>query len=163
MRLEKIPSDEFAAFIDAGFSRTGIKPEDGLGAAIVDLAGNLPYDVQRLAHETWDGVRASGRRRATLDDLHQALLQLLTEQHTVFEGLWERLTLAQRAVLRAVVIEEGRELLSADVRGRHRLGGPSTVQAALAALKRDDIIARDADRYVLVDSLLREWVGRRTF
>ena len=30
------------------------KPEAGLGDAIVDLAGNLPYDVQRLAHETWD-------------------------------------------------------------------------------------------------------------
>ena len=73
MRLDKIPADEFAAFIDARFSRSGIKPEAGLGAAIVDLAGNLPYDVQRLAHETWDEVRAGGRRRATLDDLHQAL------------------------------------------------------------------------------------------
>jgi hypothetical protein len=28
---------------------------------------------------------------------------------------------------------------------------------------RDDVIARDADRYVVVDSLLREWVARRTF
>jgi hypothetical protein len=26
----------------------------------VDLAGNLPYDVQRLAHETWDDVRGVG-------------------------------------------------------------------------------------------------------
>ena len=48
-------------------------PKTGLGAAIVDSPGNLPYDVQRLAHETWDEVRAGGRRRATLDDLHQAL------------------------------------------------------------------------------------------
>ena len=60
MRLEKIPADEFAAFIDARFTRSGIKPEPGLGAAIVELAGNLPYDVQRLAHETWDEVRAGG-------------------------------------------------------------------------------------------------------
>ena len=61
----------------------------------------------------------------------------------MFEALWQRLTLAQRAVLRAVVLEEGRELLSADVRARHRLGGPSTVQAALAALVRDDVISRE--------------------
>ena len=69
MRLEKIPADEFAAFIDARFTRSGIKPEAGLGAAIVDLAGNLPYDVQRLAHETWDEVRAAGaqaRARSTI-------------------------------------------------------------------------------------------------
>jgi len=163
MRLEKIPAGEFAAFIDERFARTGMAPESGLGDAIVDLAANLPYDVQRLAHETWDEVRARGKRRATLDDLHSALTRLLTEQQMMFEALWQRLTLAQRAVLRAVVLEDGRELLSADARTRHRLGGPSTVQAALAALVREDVIARDGRVYVVVDSLLREWVARQTF
>src|SRR5437868_8108540 len=57
MRLEKIAADEFAEFIDAKFKRSGMRPEGGLGAAIVELAGNMPYDVQRLAHETWDEVR----------------------------------------------------------------------------------------------------------
>jgi len=140
-----------------------MKPEAGLGAAVVDLAGNLPYDVQRLAHETWDEVRTAGRRRATLDDLHAALTRLLAEQQTMFEAMWQRFTLPQRAVLRAVVIEDGRELLSADVRLRHRLGGASTVQAALAALVREDVITRDRSRYGVVDSLLREWVARQTF
>ena len=163
MRLDKIPADEFAAFIDARFTRGGMRPEPGLGAAIVDLAGNLPYDVQRLAHETWDEMQAKARKRVTLDDLHSALKRLLNEQQTMFEAIWQRLTLAQRAVLRAVVVEEGSGLLSGDVRARHRLSGPSTVQAALAALRRDDIIAREGDRYVVVDSLLREWVARQTF
>src|SRR3954463_12357220 len=163
MRLEKIPAEEFALFIDSRFSRTGLRPEPGLGAAIVELAGNLPYDVQRLAHETWDEVKGRARRRASLDDLHAALRRLLSEQQTMFEAVWQRLTLAQRAVLRAVVLEEGRELLSADVRARHRLGGTSSVQTALAALVRDDLISREASRYVAVDSLLREWVARKTF
>jgi hypothetical protein len=77
--------------------------------------------------------------------------------------VWQRLTLAQRAVLRAVVLEEEGGLLSADVRTRHRLGGPSTVQAALAALVREDLVTRDAARYTVVDSLFREWVARQTF
>ena len=163
MRLDRIPPDEFAEAIEIRFTRSGIRPESGLGEAIVDLAGNLPYDVQRLAHETWDEVRSSAKRRATLDDLHRALRRLLAEQQIMFEAVWERLTLAQRAVLRAVVLEEGRELLSADARARHRLGGPSTVQAALAALLRDDLVARESSRYVVVDSLLREWVARQTY
>jgi len=167
MRLEKIPAAEFAAFIDARFRQSGAKPEAGLGAAIVDLSGNLPYDVQRLAHETWDvvyGARTRGRRRgATLDDLHQALKRLLAEQQMMFEAVWQRLTLAQRAVLRAVVLEQDGGLMSADVRTRHRLGGPSTVQAALAALIREDLITRESGGYAVVDSLLREWVARQTF
>jgi uncharacterized protein len=163
MRLEKIPPDEFAAFIDDRFARSGIRPEPGLSPSIVELAGNLPYDVQRLAHETWDEVRSAGRKRATLDDLHETLKRLLSEQQTMFEAMWQRLTLAQRATLRAVVLEDGSAILSADSRARHRLGGPSSVQAALGALLRDDVIAREGDRYVVVDSLLREWVARKTY
>jgi len=37
------------------------------------------------------------------------------------------------------------------------------VQAALGALQKQDVITRDSDRYVVVDSLMREWIARRTF
>src|SRR5678809_193220 len=62
MRLQKIPARIFADWLEQRFRGSGMKPEPGLGHAIVELAGNLPYDVQRLAHETWDDVRASGGR-----------------------------------------------------------------------------------------------------
>ena len=163
MRLEKIPADVFADEIEARFGKSGIRPEPGLGSAIVDLAGNLPYDVQRLAHETWDDARAAGSRRASLDDLHATLGRLLAEQETMFETVWQRLTLAQRAVLRASVMQGGRELLSADSRARYRLGGPSSIQASLAALVKQDLLLKEGSRHVVVDSLLREWVARKTF
>jgi hypothetical protein len=164
MRLERIPADEFAAFLEARFAATGLKPEAGLGDAIVDLAGNLPYDVQRLAHETWDRATTLKRRTVGLEDLHATLHRLLGEQQMLFEATWLRLTLGQRAALRAVVLEQGVELLATETRHRHRLGGASTVQTALAALVRQDLVAREPDgRYVVVDSLLREWVARRTY
>jgi hypothetical protein len=163
IRLQKIPAEVFAAFIERRFTKSGIKPEPGLGAAIVDLAGNLPYDVQRLAHETWDDVRGVGGRRAGLEHLHDTMSRLLNEQETVFEAIWQRLTLAQRGVLRAVVLQGGRELLSADTRSRHRLGGPSSIQTSLSALVKQDLLLKEGPRYVVVDSLLREWVARKTF
>ena len=163
MRLQKIPEDHFAEFLEARFRATGMKPAPGLGLAIVELAGNLPYDVQRLAHETWDDVKAAGRRVVTLDDLHATLTRLLGEHETLFESIWQRLTLSQRGALRAAVLQDGRELLSADTRARHRLTGASTVQASLAALVREDILAREGPRYVVVDSLFREWVARTTY
>jgi hypothetical protein len=163
VRLGKIDEGLFADFIETKFARSGIKPEDGLGAAIVELAENVPYDVQRLAHETWDDVRASGLKRAGLDHLHATLGRLLSEQDTVFEALWQRLTLAQRGVMRAVVLQGGKELLSADTRARHRLGGPSSIQAGLAALQKQDLVMKEGGRHVVIDSLFREWVARRTF
>jgi hypothetical protein len=163
MRLQKIPADRFARFIESRFKATGFKPAAGLGAAVVDLAGNLPYDVQRLAHEVWDDVKAGGGRKADLEDLHGTLKRLLGEHETLFESTWQRLTLAQRGALRAAVLEDGRELLSADVRARYRLSGTSTVQASLGALVREDILTREDGRYAVVDSLFREWIARRTF
>ena len=163
MRLDRIPADIFAEFVDDRFAASGIRAEPGLGAAIVDLAGNLPYDVQRLAHETWDDVRAGAAKRATLDNLHTTLGRLLAEQDTLYEAVWQRLTLAQRAVLRAAVLQGGRELLSAETRTRFRLGGPSSIQASLAALVKQDLLVKETGRYLVVDSLLREWVARKTF
>ena len=163
MRLQKIPADRFAQFIEARFKATGMKAAAGVASAIVELAGNLPYDVQRLAHEVWDDVKAGGGRSVDLDTLHATLKRLLGEHDTLFEGTWQRLTLAQRGALRAAVLQDGRELLSADVRARYRLSGTSTVQASLSALVREDVLAREGSRYVVVDSLFREWVARRTF
>jgi uncharacterized protein len=163
MRLQKISPPIFRDFIERRFTKTGIKPEQGLADAIVELAGNLPYDVQRLAHETWDDVRARGGKTVTLEDLHETLARLLSEQETIFEALWQRLTLQQRATLRAVVLRGGREIHSADARSRHRLGVPSTIQKSLAALTNQDVLLKEGSRYVVVDSLLREWVARRTF
>jgi hypothetical protein len=164
LRLGRIPADVFAEFIDDRFKKSGLAPEAGLGSAIVDVAGNLPYDVQRLAHETWDDVSADRRRRVSLDDVHATLHRLLAEQDVFFEAVWQRLTLAQRAVLRAVVLEHGEAILGGDVRVRYRLGGASSVQTALAALQRLDLVARDdAGHYAVVDSLMREWVARRTY
>ena len=163
MRLTKIPAGEFARFVEARFGATGISPGPGLGAAIAALAGNLPYDVQRLAHELWDDALAEGEKGAGVDSLHRTLRRLLGEQDALFEAAWQRLTLAQRAALRAAVLEDGRELLAADTRTRYRLGGASTVQASLNALVRDDVLAREGPRFTMVDSLFREWVARRTF
>jgi len=163
MRLQKISPTVFGDFIDRRFTKTGVKPEAGVADAILDLAGNLPYDVQRLAHEAWDDVRARGGRKVTLEDLHASLARLLSEQETIFEALWQRLTLHQRATLRAVVLQGGREIHSADARARHRLGGASSIQKSLAALTDQDVLLKEGTRYLVVDSLLREWVARRTF
>src|SRR4051812_2834231 len=160
MRLQKIPAERFADFIEARFRATRLRPAAGVGAGVVELAGNLPYDVQRLAHEVWDDAR--GAKSVGVDELHETLRQLLGEHDAIFEATWQRLTLAQRAALRSAVLEYGRELLSGDVRARYRLGGASTVQASLTALAREDIVAREGARYAVVDSLFREWVARKT-
>ena len=61
------------------------------------------------------------------------------------------------------MLENGHGLLSADVRARYRLGGPSSIQTSLSALLKQDLVLKEGNQYVVVDSLLREWIARRTF
>ena len=137
--------------------------EAGLGEAIVELGGNVPTTSSAWRTKPGTTSGPGGGERPGWRDLHLTLTRLLGEHHMMFEEAWQRLTLAQRAVLRALVLESGRELLSADVRTRHRLPGTSSVQSALAALMKHDVVLKDGANYVVSDSLYREWVARRTF
>ena len=96
--------------------------------------------------------------------LHSSVTAQQTLAFSLFEQYLEPLR-QQTGIpgISAAVLQDGRELLSADTRARHRLTGPSSVQASLAALVREDILTREGSRYVVVDSLFREWVARRTF
>ena len=62
----------------------------------------------------------------------------------MFEESWQRLTLAQRAALRAIVLEDGREMLSADVRTQAPAGG--RVERAGGAGRAGEAGRRDEGR-----------------
>ena len=165
MRLEKIPAGHLRRVHRVAVLEDRHQAGSRASAmAIVDLAGNMPYDVQRLAHESWDDVRAAGKRRIGVDDLHHTLHRLLAEHEMMFEAVWQRLTLAQRATLRAVVLAEGREMLSArparPLSAGRRLDGAGSPAGARA---RRPHRARSAIATSVVDSLMREWIARKTF
>jgi hypothetical protein len=63
MRLQKIPADVFAHFIEDRFGKSGIAPKPASGRRSSMPRRQPSVDVQRLAHETWDDVKASGGRR----------------------------------------------------------------------------------------------------
>jgi DNA-binding MarR family transcriptional regulator len=94
--------------------------------------------------------------------IEATITRLLGAYRPMLEAAWQRLTLAKRAVLRAIASEGGRNLLAAEVRRRHGLGPKSSVQRALGSLLAEEWITRENDRYAFVDSLHREWVLRET-
>ena len=157
MRLEKIPADEFAAVRRRSLHALGHRARSRASAR---RSSTSPATCRTTCSgwRTKPGTSAAAERPAEGDarrSAPDACSGCSPSRRCCSRRSWQRLTLAQRAVLRAVVLEEGVETaVSADTRTRHRLGGASTVQTALAALIRDDLIAREADgRYVVVDSL----------
>jgi DNA-binding IclR family transcriptional regulator len=66
----------------------------------------------------------------------------------------------QRVLLLALAREPGRPL-AGEYRRRHGLPGPSSVQRALDALAKDELIGRDASgEYRIAEPFLGEWLLR---
>ena len=164
MRLQKIPADLFAALRRVALPRTrhprGARPRR---APSSNSPGNLPYDVQRLAHETWDECAAAGRR--TRDGSKTCTPRCggcSPSRSRSSRASWQRLTLAQRAVLRAVVLEDGRDCCRPTCATATGSAGRPRSRPRSPALVQRGPRARDGHaRYVVVDSLMREWIARR--
>jgi len=114
----------------------------------------------KTGERTYEAAKAQIRK--SLERLRVPSVDLIQLHNLAQEDEWE-VAMGPDGALRAAVLQDGRELLSADVRARYRLSGTSTVQASLSALVREDVLAREGSRYTVVDSLFREWVARRTF
>ena len=106
-------------------------------------------------------TRASQEGVAVSDDLiERALEDLVAAESARYLAVWDRLTGPQRALLLALAREPGR-VYAEGYRQRHKLGSASTVQWALQAVERLELVeARDPSGIVISDLFLREWLRR---
>ena len=158
MEIGVIAPELFRGYIDAQFSRTG-RPID---SATVDrvLASTLghPYATQELCYFVWEETPEGSI--AGPDEYESGLDKLLRAEHAHFGLVWEKAARAQRLVLQALAREQGRPL-SGDYRRRHGLPGPSSVQRALDALRRDELVARDdSGEHRIAEPFLADWLRR---
>jgi len=84
---------------------------------------------------------------------------VLRSEHAHFSLLWERASSVQRLLLAELAREPGRPL-SADYRSRHNLPGASTVQRAIEALERDELVVRDRGLVRISEPFLAAWLMR---
>lgn len=157
LHLGPIPSADFAAFAREQFDRTGRTLPAPVAERVVTLTGGHPYATQELLYFLW---QATPPGSAPDDDtVDEALAAVLRSEHAHFSLLWARLAPTQRAVLLALCLEPGRPLTRA-YQARHGLPPSTTVQKALDALIRAEIVERRGrGDYAVAEPFLPEWVA----
>ena len=158
MELGVIAPTLFRGYIDAQFARTGRRVDPDVVERVLDATLGHPYATQELCYFLWgetpDGGIAGG------DEYEAALDKLLRAEHAHFGLVWEKAARAQRLVLEALAREPGRPL-TGDYRRRHGLPGPSSVQRALDAVVKDELVTRDErGEYRIAEPFLGEWLRR---
>lgn len=159
--LGPIRREDFRPFLTDGFAAAGHSPRPDAIEAILDLAEDVPYNVQRLASASWELLRSQGAQPLRVQHVQQALANIVRGEHPAYARLWASLTVPQKRALKAVVTENGVALLGRDALTRARISA-SSMQRALAALDTQGLV-RVADtesgpRYRLEDPFIAAWL-----
>ncbi|HVG46386.1 MAG TPA: AAA family ATPase [Longimicrobium sp.] len=159
--LDRIPSAEFVEFLEKGFRAGGIEPEPGACAHILERAEEVPYNVQRLAHETWELVRADAGAALAPSHVDAALERLVRREDPAYTQIWTTLRRSQQTTLKIVIDEGGKGLLRAEVARRSGMS-TSTLQGALKQLEGMELIRQERTggkvAFRLVDPFLAAWL-----
>jgi uncharacterized protein len=157
MELGVIEPPRFEGYVATSFERTGKKIAPETITAVLETTGGHPYATQELCYFLWEETPKG--RRAGPAEYGRALADVLRAEHAHFELIWDQASTVQRLTLQALAAERGRPL-SGDYRRRHKLPGASTVQRALQALTRNELVTRADNEYRIAEPFLADWLRR---
>jgi AAA+ ATPase superfamily predicted ATPase len=143
--LGPVPRVDFTRFLKEKFAASGITAEDAAISHLLDLAEDVPFNVQMLAHNCWTRLRDEGRAKVptlTLSFVDETLKIVVLQQDPFYAQLWVSLTAIQQRTLMVVVAENGLNLQSARV--AQAVGkGAGTVRKALMSMRESSILRED--------------------
>jgi hypothetical protein len=155
IELDAIEPGPFADYIERQFKRTGKQIAAAAVDAVLDTTRGHPYATQELCYFLWQDTPPGAT--ATDAQVREAVVRVLNSEHAHFSLVWEGAPAHQRLLLRALAEEPGHPI-SADYRRRHALPGGSSVQRALGALEKAELIGRRRGEAWISEPFLAQWV-----
>ena len=155
MFLPKISNEDWSAYIQERFAKTGKLISKDTAAYISSLVEEHSYYVQQLAQYAW--LRTDSECTASIvDAAFQAMLDSLNLQ---FVNLMDTMTEKQRSFLCA--LSDGvRNLSATDTLSRYRLGTSGNIRILKGALKKRDLIEESGHQVEIQDPVFKKWLQR---
>ena len=141
--LGPIPREDFRRHLAAGFARIGKRLLGDATEAIFLLAEDVPYSVQRLAHEVWTGSAATAGEAIAATSVTGALDALIATETPTYGRIVSQLTSAQLKALSAVAVASGYYVLTATATARKYGMAVSTLRRSLNALEEKGLLRQD--------------------
>jgi hypothetical protein len=159
LEIGLIGQELFARFVRARFERTDKGITESAAARLLELTAGHPYATQELAHEVWE--RTPSGAFAYDSDVDAGLENVLRAEHNHLEQLWADAPRTQRRLLTALAAEPTQSPYAEDYRLAYDLPPAPTLQSALTALIRKELVGRlDDGTIAIVEPFLAAWVSR---
>jgi uncharacterized protein len=160
-----LPREEVLEALRGGFGLLHRRLAPEAAEHLLRVAGEVPFDVQQLAHRLWERVSGGVEEADPIDTaaVDAALDQLLREYHPVYVRLWKDRSRSEQQALLTLIETGGREVFAHDAA---RQIPKSTLQGALQRLLDAMLIYREpggdgADVYRIAEPLFARWIETR--
>jgi uncharacterized protein len=152
--IGELPRPEFSRFLLDKFTfgdffspKTDEEARRNLTLKILDLAEDVPYNVQMLAHSLWNRllqikIAAPEKAHLTADLIDETLERVIRQNDPFYTQIWNGLTTIQKKTLTAVVEENGQNLQSNRVTTKSGVS-PSSIRRSLESLISQDVLRQD--------------------
>jgi len=154
MSIDSIEENEYSSFIKDKFSRGGKIITSDITENLYNWCRGQTYSIQRVCNYLYGHFN-----NPSPEDLTDVYKQIIEQDKPMFASYQKMLTRTQWNVLKAIANEEPlKNPLSKDFVRNHSLGATSSVQTALKALQKKEIVIIDNDNYLVHDVILARWL-----
>lgn len=124
---------------------------------LCELTEGHPRYTQHLCEALWN-VSQSGQE-ITDELINKARKRAIYEDSYAYSVIMENLTNNQKRLLVGIA-EQGPQvsIYSKEFMNQYRLNGHSSVQVAVKALKKKDLVDQDEEGFLILDRFLKEWI-----
>ncbi|MFP5233953.1 MAG: AAA family ATPase [Acidobacteriota bacterium] len=162
--LGPIPREAFTTFLKEKFAEAGYEAGDAVVTRILDLAQDVPYNVQAIASHCWYRLMdedEAGGSGLTPEFVDETLNLVVRQQDPTYAGIWSQLTPIQQRTLMYMVAHDG-EGITSSVALREIGHGASTISKARSSMVNSEILREDQvgreTRYRFEDPFLCHWI-----
>lgn len=153
--ISKIEERELVRYVAGRFAHTGVSISDAAVADLVSLSDRHPHFAQYFASCAWqlknEGIADSALMGRLVD-------RVVSSMDPGFRMFFDSLSKSQRRLLVHMSVHGGEALLSEKQRLLGGLGSASTVQTALAALEKKEVLVQEENRWKLVNPAFALWI-----
>jgi hypothetical protein len=154
-----IATEKFATLIGARFSDTGKRIAPEALERVLQATGGHPYGTQELAYFVWELTPVGGE--AAISDVETALTNVLRSEHNHLTQLWDDASHQQRLLVLAIAAEPTSSVYARTYHERHELPSNPTLQTALSALRKKEIVGRNRQgEYCVIEPFFADWLLR---
>lgn len=161
MELGPIEREPYRDFICTWLKEGGYDFRRESVDRIFDLAGDIPYNIQRMCHILWEKARES--YSITMESIEEIPFIIARQDSAHYEIHWHGASPLQKTLLLALGREPQGKPFSRDFQLKYAVGPSSSIKASLDSLVKKGILFRNREgTYTFSDTFMSYWIRNLT-